>query len=162
MFSKVAAFAQRQQLITHHEQQLAQQNFEALRQDYSKKSDEALGPMTIAEKTAMAEELVSYVSQYGVTREQLVHEAKTNLALNHPAFQRMAADAIKYQRLMNAPRAHPTRQIPPVTRPGTAGQRSAASMSKIQSLQAELASATGSRAVKLAAQLTGEMRRAAR
>ncbi|HWI67126.1 MAG TPA: hypothetical protein VNS88_01885, partial [Nitrospiraceae bacterium] len=161
MFSNVAAIAQRQQLITHHEQQLAQQNFEALRQDYSKKSDEVLGPMTVAEKTAMAEELVSYVSQYGVTREQLVHEAKTNLALNHPAFQRMAADAIKYQRLMNAPKAHPTRQIPPVTRPGTAGQRSGADISRIQSLQDQLKTATGNRALKLGAQLTAEMRRAA-
>ena len=51
----------------------------------------------------MAEELVSYVGEYGVSREQFMREAETNLALHHPAFQRMAADAVKYQRLMKSP-----------------------------------------------------------
>ncbi len=161
IFSNVAAISQRQQLLTHHQQQVAHQNFEALRQQYSRQSDEALGPMSVSEKTAMAEELANYVGEFGITREQLVHEARTNLALNHPAFQRMAADAIKYQRLMKAPKAVPTRQVPPVSRPGTATSRSGASMSKIEGLQQQLRTATGSRALKLGAQLTAEMRKAA-
>ena len=54
--------------------------------------------MTMAEKSVMAEELVSYVAEYGISREQFVRKAQTNLALHHPAFQRMAADAVHLMR----------------------------------------------------------------
>jgi len=33
-------------------------------------------------------------SEYGISREQFVRKAQTNLALHHPAFQRKAADAV--------------------------------------------------------------------
>jgi hypothetical protein len=156
-----SAIQERQQLMTHHQQQIAHQNFETLRQQYSRQSDEVLGPMTVAEKTAMAEDLVKYVGEYGVTREQLVHEAKTNLALNHPAFQKMAADALKFRAMQKSAKAVPTRQIPPVQRPGTSGAaRVSDSSSKLATLQSQLSNATGDKAVRLAAQIS-KLRRSA-
>ena len=80
----------------------------------------ALGPMTFAEKAEMAEELVNYVGEFGISREQLLQEAQTNLAIHHPAFQKMAADAVKYRRMQNAPKAVASKNLPPVQRPGVA------------------------------------------
>jgi hypothetical protein len=41
--------------------QVQRQQFQTMRQQYSRASDEALGPMTMAEKAEMVEDLVSYV-----------------------------------------------------------------------------------------------------
>ena len=115
--NRVGQIAQAQQQAQHQQAQIAHQQFESQRQQFSRASDEALG-MSHAEKAEMAEDLVSYVGEFGISREQLVHEARTNLALHHPAFQKMAADALKYQRLMKT-KAVPTRDVPRVMRPGT-------------------------------------------
>jgi hypothetical protein len=134
--------------------QAQRQQFETARQQYSRASDEALGPMTVSEKLEMVEDLVSYVGQYGLSREQFAHEAETNLALHHPAFQRMAADAIKYQRMVTAPKAVPT-SLPPVQRPGVTrdAPRGTDNSFKIQALQKQLASAKGDKAARIAGQI---------
>jgi len=150
-----AATAQWQQLQAAEQQR----QFEAWRQEYGRKSDEALGPMTAAEKIQMVEELVDYVGEFGVTREQFAREAQTNLTLHHPAFQKMAADAIAYRRLKAAPAKAIPKPVPPVSRPGTSnGPR--VSSATLASLQAELAGATGKRALKIAAQITQARRKA--
>ena len=115
--------------------------------------------MTRAEKTDMVEELVNYVGEYGVTRDQFVREAATNLALHHPAFQKMAADAIRYQRLMRAPKAVSTKALPPVQRPGVAGPRRTGREGDLQSLQRDFAGASGDRQVKIAARIIEARRR---
>ena len=156
----------RLQFAQQHDQQqraqIAQQQFEARRQEYSRASDAVLGPMTTAERLDMAEELVNYVGEYGVTREQLVHEAKTNLALNHPAFQKMAADALRYQRMQKAPKAIATKSLPPVLKPGTSNNsaRASDSSSRIASLERQLNSASGEKAARISAEIHGLQRKA--
>jgi len=151
------AAQQSQQQRAHHEQQ----QFEATRQQYSRAADVALGNMTFAEKTEMAEELVAYVGEFGISREALMREAQTNLAIHHPAFQKMAADAISYRRLMNAPKAVLSRDVPPVVRPGASQHRSGNDVSgKLKGLEAQFASAEGDRAIRLAAQIS-QMKRSA-
>ena len=106
------------------------------RQEYSKASDAVLG-LTFAEKAEMAEELVNYVGELGISREAFTREAATNLALHHPAFQKMAADAIMYRRMVNAPKAVAHRDIPPVQRPGTAGPRVSSDQAAVSGLEAK-------------------------
>ena len=98
--SNWSSIQQAQQQEQQRQAHVQHQQFEATRQQYSRASDEALGPMTFAEKAEMAEELVSYVGELGISREAFTREAATNLALHHPAFQKMAADAVRYQRIM--------------------------------------------------------------
>jgi hypothetical protein len=158
VLQNVAALSERQQLIDHYQQSQRQQEFETVRSQYNKAADQALGPMTRAEMADMAEELADYVGELGITRAQLAAEAKTNLALHHPAFQKMAADAIRYQRLMKAPKARPTTRSLPVSRPGTSsGVR--ADTSNIKSLERQLASATTQQSqLKIAARLLAAKR----
>ncbi|QHO76798.1 hypothetical protein ACH79_33380 [Bradyrhizobium sp. CCBAU 051011] len=134
--------------------QVQQQQFQTMRQQYSRASDAALGPMTMAEKAEMVEDLVSYVAEYGLSREQFAREAETNLALHHPAFQRLAADAIKYRRMVAAPKAVP-QALPPVQRPGVSQPNRSTTdhSSKIQALQKQLASAKGDKAARIAGQI---------
>lgn len=134
---------------------------EVLRQQYSKQSDEALGPMTFAEKAEMAEELVNYVGEFGISREALMREAQTNLVIHHPAFQKMAADALMYRRMQNAPKAVASRDLPPVQRPGTSN-RVSQSDSGTSELARRFASATGNNQVKAAAALIVARRNARR
>jgi hypothetical protein len=141
-------------------QQLQRQQFETQRQQYNQQADEAIGPMTRAEKMAIADEFVDYVGKHGITREQLVQEMSNNLALNHPAFQKMAADAVRYNRMMNTtlPRAAP-RTLPPVQRPGTA-QRFSRGEVETSDLERRFASASGDKQLELAAALAGARRSA--
>ena len=161
--NRVATIQQAQQQEHQQRAYLQRQQFDAIRKQYSRASDAALGPMTAAEKTAIVNDLVSYVGDYGITREQFVREAETNLTLHHPAFQKMAADAVRYQRMTKAAKALPTRQVPPVQRPGTSNStpRSSSSSSKIAELEKKFTSATGDRAVRIRAQIHG-LQRAAR
>jgi hypothetical protein len=148
--------AQIEQAQAQWQQQQAamqRQQFEQTRQAYSRAADAALGPMTVAEKIEMTEELVAYVEQHGISREQLAREAQTNLALHHPAFQKMAADALKWNRQQSMPRPRAT--LPPVQRPGLSTGRSANSDSKgkVAALQAQLEGARGDKAARIAAQI---------
>lgn len=118
---------------------VAHQQFETQRRQYSRDADQALGPMTAAEKTDLVEELVSYVGQFGITREQLANEAQTNLAIHHPAFQKMAADALKYQRLTKAAKVVPHKAIPRVQRPGTSQSQGSSQNARLAALEAKFA-----------------------
>jgi hypothetical protein len=152
---------QAQQQEQQRQASIAHQQFEAQRQQYSRQADQALGPMTVAEKLEMVEELVGYVGDFGISREQFTREAQTNLAIHHPAFQRMAADALKYQRIMKASKAMPTRNIPPVQRPGASQPRAPANSANIQALERQLSSATGHKAARIAADILRLQRKAA-
>jgi hypothetical protein len=153
MFQNVAALTERQQLVAHHEQAQRYQQFETLRQQYGQQSDKVLG-LSNSEKAQMAEELVSYLVEHGVSREQLMQEARTNLLVHHPAFNALAKDALKYRAMQKATKAMPTKNLPPVTRPGTSVHRSSGDNStKIAALERQLATASGNKAIKIGAEL---------
>jgi hypothetical protein len=162
LLSNVANVSQHQQVIAHHEQAQRHYQFETLRQEYGKQSEQVLGPMTPAEKYAMAEDLVSYLGEYGLNREQVLQEAKTNLAFSHPAFNALAKDALKWRAQQKAVRAVPVRgNLPPVTRPGTSFHRSSGdNSSQIAALQKQVASLTGDKAARAAAKLQALQRKA--
>ena len=154
MFQNVAALNERQQLVAHHEQSQRQYQFETLKQQYAQASDKVLGPMTLPERAQAAEDLVSYLTEYGITREQLLHESKTNLMLSHPAFNALATDALRYRAIQKAPKAVATKELPPVTRPGTASYRASGDNSaEVASLRRQISSLTGDKAVRAAAKL---------
>ena len=71
-----SAIQQAQQQEQQRQAQVQHQQFEATRQQYSRASDAAIGPMTGAEKMEMAEEFVSYVGEFGISREQFAREAR--------------------------------------------------------------------------------------
>jgi hypothetical protein len=152
-------FAQQQQ--QQQRAYVAQQQFEAQRQEYSRQSDEALGPMTFAEKAEMAEELIDYVGEFGISRDALMREAQTNLAIHHPAFQKMAADALMYRRMQSASKAVASRDLPPVQRPGTSNRVSQSDPGTAE-LAKRFASETGNKQVRAAADLIVARRNARR
>jgi hypothetical protein len=116
--------------------------------------------MTIPEKAQMAEELVSYLGEYGVTREQLAQEARTNLLVHHPAFNALAADALKYRAMQKGARSVPVKDLPPVTRPGTSVHRSSGDNSgQIAALLKQIPNLTGDKAVRATAKLAQLQRR---
>jgi hypothetical protein len=159
MFQNVAALNERQQLIAHHEQAQRHHQFETLRQQYSQQSEKVLG-LSNQEKFQMAEELVAYLGEHGVSREQLMAEANTNLLVHHPAFNALAKDALKYRAMQKAAKPHATKNLPPVTRPGTSAvQRSGGNEATISSLKAKVANSTGHAAIRAAAQLQRAMRK---
>lgn len=161
VLQRVGQLQTAQQQWQHQQAQHQHQQFEATRQEYSRAADAALGPMTASEKAEMVEELVDYVAEYGISREQFAREASTNLALHHPAFQRMAADAVQFRRLKAAPGKAIPRALPPVQKPGTSNAvRASTDSSKMQAIQAQLSTARGDRAVRLAAQLSAMQRKA--
>jgi hypothetical protein len=154
LLGNVAALNQRQQVLEHYQHEQRQHQFETLRKQYAQASDKVLGPMTLPEKAQMAEDLVSYLTEYGVTREQLLHESKTNLMLSHPAFNALAMDALRYRAIQKAPKAVATRELPPVQRPGTASYRASGDNSaEVAALRRQISSLTGDKAVRAAAKL---------
>ena len=160
MFSNVAAIAQRQQVITHHQQQVARQDFE----NHVKSEDARLVEMVGSEKAANEanQALINYLGEHGVAKNQMLSMVVQNPVLRTAEARQTIWKAARYDALMNAPKAVATRQIPPVSRPGTSsGNRPSGNMAKIQSLQAQLETAKGNAALKIAAQLKGEMRKAA-
>jgi hypothetical protein len=152
ILGRVHTIAQAQQQAHQQQAYVQHQQFEAQRQEFSRQSDAALGPMTFAEKAEMAEELVNYVGEFGISREAFMREAETNLALHHPAFQKMASEAVLYRRMMNAPKAVASRDLPPVVKPGTSA-RVSQSDSGAAELARRFASSSGNKQVRAAADL---------
>ncbi|MFY9953786.1 hypothetical protein [Bradyrhizobium sp.] len=74
----------------------------------------------------------------------------------------MVLKAQRYDEMMKAPKPRATKELPPVTRPGTSVHRSSGdnNSTKIAGLQKQLESATGHRAAKIGAQLLAAKRSA--
>jgi hypothetical protein len=153
VLARTNQIVQAQQQEQQRQAHARHQEFEAQRQRYSKASDEALGSMTRAEKMEMGEELVAYLGENGISREQLRQEAQSNLAIHHPAFQRMAVDALMYRRQQSAKKAVASKPLPPVARPGAPQPRGSSSSSEIQNLQRQLSTASGHKAARISAKI---------
>jgi hypothetical protein len=135
--NRVGTIQAAQQQAEQHRAYQQREHFETQRVHLGKLADDAIGPMSWSEKTEAAEFLVKTVSKYGVSREQFLNEAKGNLLLHHPAFQKMAVDAWKYDRMQNAAKARPTPSKPPVLKPGTRVPAADREHQSVSSLQAK-------------------------
>jgi hypothetical protein len=157
MFQNVAALNERQQLVEHYQNDQRRTQFETYRAQQNAIINKAV-PMTHAAKAEFADDLLNYVADFGVTRENLVQAMESNPLMHHAAFQ-MAYDAVRYNKMMKAPKPTPTRNAVPLTRPGTATHRPAGDNStSIRALERQLESATGHRAARLGAKLLAAKR----
>jgi hypothetical protein len=161
MFSNVAAIAQRQQLVTQHEQETARQNFES----HVKSEDARLVEMVGSEKAANEanQALINYLGEHGIPRNQMLSMVVQNPVLRTAEARQTIWKAQKYDELLKSPARAAPKPLPPVTRPGTASHgRGNSNASTIEGLERQLASAKGNAAVKLAAKLTAARRSATR
>jgi hypothetical protein len=147
------AIQQRAELVQHYEQSQRQHEIETYRNQQNEIIDKAI-PLTRVAKAEFADDLVNYVADFGVTRADLSRALEQNPAFSSAAFQKMAYDAVQYQKIMKAPKPRATPAAVPVTRPGTASHRASDNSSTVSSLQRQLAAAPSQQQqLKIAAQL---------
>jgi hypothetical protein len=155
----VQALGERQELVQSYQQEEHRRQLDAWRTEQNQIIDKAR-PMSRADKAQFAEDLVNYVSEFGVTKDNLVQAMENNPLIHSAAFQALAHDAIQYRRMQNAPKAVAKRDLPPVNRPGTAPNSPRGDSNRIASLERQLQTATGFKAARLGAQLLAAKRSA--
>ncbi|MET4847193.1 hypothetical protein ACE102_21865 [Bradyrhizobium sp. vgs-9] len=103
-----------------------------------------------------------YLGDLGVDRDSLTRLTNDNPVLRSSEFQRMLTDAARYRMVMGAHAKASAKAVPPVIRPGVASStpRSGDHSGQIAELQKQLDTATGNKAMRIAAKITG-LRRAA-
>ena len=82
--------------------------------------------------------------------------------LSNAGIQKLIADGLKYRDILKAPKAIAAKPLPPVQKPGVAKVGASSPTARIQALEQQLNSATGSQAIRIAADLTRLKRTAAR
>ena len=106
--------------------------------------------------SAMRERAVSMLTdELGLKAETLSRWMNDDIGheiLSNAGIQKIIADRMKYLDIQKAPKAVAPKNLPPVTRPGTAPARTSKATT-IQSLQRELDNSTGQAAIRAAAQL---------
>ena len=154
-----SAIQERQQLMTHHAQQMARQQFEGTVKAEDARLVEIVGGAKAAEEANRA--MVTYLAGHGIPRDQMLSVVAKNPVLQTAEARQTIWKAQKYDELMKTPKAVATKQLPPVSRPGTSGAaRVSDNSSKLATLQSQLSNATGDKAVRLAAQIS-KLRRSA-
>ncbi len=78
------------------------------------------------------------VKDYGVDPREFFTSGTESKFLRSAAAQKILVDAAKYRMMQKTAKAVPTREIPPVQRPGVAGPRSNQSDSNLAALSARL------------------------
>lgn len=141
---------QQQQYQTHIERQ----RIEAWGKGQDAEVMKAVGNLSPVQKQEFVNDTLSFFQSNGVQRDELAREVERNPALRSKSFQLMAWQAHQYRQLQKAPKAIATRDLPPVTRPGTSVHRSSGdnNSTKIAGLQKQLETATGHKAAKIGAQ----------
>jgi hypothetical protein len=156
--SNVAALNERQQLFEHYQRDQQRQGFETYRAQQNEIINKA-HQLTYAQKAEFAEDLTNHVAKFGVTRENIVQAMETNPLLHNAAFQDLVYKGIQFEKMQKAAKATPTRQLPPVARPGTAPPVTRGSDSTIRSLERQLGAATTQQSqLKIAAKLLAAKR----
>jgi len=82
--------------------------------------------------------------------------------LSHAAFQKMVLDVMQFEDAKKAPARAIPKPVPPVQRPGVAKGGNPSATQQIQALEQQLSKASGTQAIRLAAQLTALKRSPAR
>jgi hypothetical protein len=155
-FANVAALNERQKLVEHYQATQHRQQIDAYRATQDAIIEKTL-PLSHAARAEFADDLVKYVAPFGVTRADLVQGIENNPLMSNAAFQMMAYQAVQYDKMLKAAKPHPTRTLPPVTRPGMA-QSARNDSDGIASLQKQLATATGFKAARIAAKIQAKQR----
>jgi hypothetical protein len=149
---------QAQQQVAHQQQAQNQQQFES----YVKNEDARTEQLAKAEGLAVDYgKIVGYWENQGLNRNQIYQLYKSDPVAASAEARLLVLKAARYDEMMKAPKPIATRQLPPVTRPGTTGvhRSSGDNSSKIQGLRAKVASSTGHAAIRAAAELQRAMRK---
>ena len=112
---------ERQQLVDHHQQQVSRQNFESFVKSEDARTEQLAKAEGIAVDNA---KIVSYWESQGVSRNQFVQFCINNPAAASAEARLMVLKAQRYDEMMKAPKPRGTKDLPPVTRPGTSVHRS--------------------------------------
>ncbi len=148
---------QAQHAARQQESQIQYQNFE----NDVRSEDARLIKMVGSEKAAdeANRALISYLDQHGVQKNQRLGVIMNNPVLRTAEARQTVWKAQQYDAMKTAPK--PTKNVPPVQRPGAAQARTRGTdnSSKVASLERMLDSATGTRAARIAAELHGLQRK---
>jgi hypothetical protein len=133
------AHVQRQQLVTSTEAEDARL-VEMIGKDAAEEANKAT---------------VAFLTDHGIPRHQHLEFIHRHPVLTTAAARETIWKAQQYDAMQKAAKTLSAQPLPPVQRPGTPGARAAApdNSSKIASLQAQLATASGDRATRIAGQI---------
>ena len=153
LLATVAALDERQQLVQSHQQEEHRRQLDAWRTQQNDMVTKAV-KLSYADKAQFADDFLEYVSEFGVSKADIVRGMENNPLLHSAAFQKMAYDAVQYQKMQKSARARPTRDIPPVTKPGHASAAPRGDAAHVRALERQLSNATTQQAqLKIGAQL---------
>lgn len=150
---------ERQQLVAYHEQAQNQQHFER----YVKSEDVRTEQLAKAEGLAVDyDKIVGYWEQQGLNRNQIMQLYKSNPVATSAEARLLVLKAARYDEMMKAPKPRPTRDLPPVAKPGTSSvhRSSGDPSSQIAALQKQIPNLTGDKAARAAAKLMQLQRKA--
>lgn len=151
--SNVAALQERQQLVQSYQQEEHRRAIDNWRTQQNEIINKAR-PTSYAERAQFAEDLVAAGAEFGVTKADIVRGMENNPLLHSAFFQALAYDGVQYQKMQKSARARPTRDIPPVTKPGHASATPRGDAAHVKALERQLSNATTQQQqLKIGAQL---------
>jgi hypothetical protein len=140
ILQRTSQIVSEQQKMAQHNAQLDFQRFESAVKSEDARLEGLIGKAAAAEAN---QALVSYFNDHGIPRNQYLNTVRQNPVLLTAEARQTILKAAKYDAMQNAPKARPTREVPPVQRPGTSRSAREASYDDVSALDARL-SKTGS------------------
>src|SRR6266516_3865903 len=113
-----------------------------------------------AKREALQKAAVATLSDVGFSQEEM-QGLYQNSILRDARIQELILKAAKYDQGQRMLKTAPAKSVPPVMRPGVSQPRPSANAAKIEALNTQLESATGTRAARIASELM-QLKRAAR
>jgi hypothetical protein len=157
VLQNVAALNERQQLVDVYQQSQRRHQFEAQSKIEDSRFEQMIGDK--AKISEAAKEILPYFEEIGISKDRAAEMFNSTPALRTAEAQRIIFDALQYRKMQGASKAVPTRNLPPVARPGTASaNRGNTNTSEIRALERQLAGATSHAAIKIGAKLLAAKR----
>lgn len=154
--SKVAAVQREMQQAQERQTKEFSEKFSKYADEQDKLAIEEIPELADNEKgNKLRSQVQNYLSNIGVSQDDLAASwnGKAGISLRDAKWQRVLADAARYQEVKTAGRNAVAKPLPPVQRPGVAKAPGADKATQIQALQQQLSSASGQKAIRIAAQL---------
>jgi hypothetical protein len=165
IIQRVSDLSAAQMQLQQHQAQEQQRQYQQQFQSWKTQQDaiyRTKSQIPEAESRRFSKLAVEYFGSLGVTESEIRSLMQTQPIMHSAAFALVLEDAVQYRETQKAKAKISAQPLPPVQRPGTPGTRSAAAdnSAKIASLQKQLATAPGDRAMRIAAQIRNARRSA--
>jgi hypothetical protein len=139
LLDNVAKAGNARQIVQQQRAHVERQQFQSYAQEQDAAFDRMVGKRTPQQRQEIATEMVNYAAEMGVDRKTLTHILATNPIARHSAFQKMIHDAVAgrlaRKQLAEHQRQQRAANLPPVQRPGTATNNSAAQRTRGNDVQ---------------------------